>query len=66
MDRINLEAWVNICNLKDKLWSIDIAHFKGDITSMLHKIEDINSVILVEEDEYQDFILDIINALWIV
>ena len=52
MDRINPEAWVNMCNLKDKLQSIDIAHFKWDITSMLCKIEDINSVILAERDKY--------------
>ena len=36
-------------NLKDKVQSMDIAYFRGDINSMLHKIEDINSIILAEE-----------------
>ena len=52
LDRINLEVWVNTPNLKDKLRSVDKAHFKGDITSILWKIEDINSVILAERDKY--------------
>ena len=66
LDSINPEARVNTHNLKDKLRSIDIDQFKGDITKILLKMEDIYLVILAEGEDYQDFNLDLLNALRIV
>ena len=66
LDSINPEARVNTHDLKDKLRSMDIDQFKGDITEILLKMEDIYLVILAEGEDYQDFNLDLLNALRIV
>ena len=49
--------------MKDKLRSMDISVFNGDVEDMLTEMEDLNSQTLAEGEEYQDFNLDLLTAL---
>jgi len=63
LEMIKPDARVNTRDMKDKLRSIDISTFNGDVEDMLTEMEDLNSQILAEGEDHQDFNLDLLNVL---
>ena len=63
LEMINPDTRVNSCNMKDKLCTINILQFNEDIEDILTKMEELNSLILAEGEEHQNFNLDLLNAL---
>ena len=63
LEMIKPDARVNIRDMKDKLCSIEISTFNGDVEDMLTEMEDLNSQILAEGEDHQDFNLNLLNAL---
>ena len=59
----NPDARVSTRDMKDELRTIDITQFDGDIEDMLTYMEDLCTVIIVEGEEHNDFVLDLLNAL---
>ena len=45
---MNPDARVSTRDMKDKLRSIDITQFEGDVEEMLNHIEDLYAIILAE------------------
>ena len=66
LDIIKLEAKVNVHEMKDKLRIVDIVQFKGDISKILQEMEEMYNNILAEGDTYQDFVVDLLKALWTI
>lgn len=60
---INPEVKVNTREMKDQLWTINVDQFNGDVSKMLTYMEELYSTILAENETYQDFNINLLNAL---
>ena len=60
------KAKVNTREMKDKICSMNISQFNKDTDDILQEIEEMSSLILVEDESHQDFEIDLLNALKIV
>ena len=59
----NLDAKVSTRDMKDKLRTVNISQFEGDIEEILAYMEDLYSVIISEGEEHADFDIDLLNTL---
>ena len=60
---INPEVKVNTREMKDQLWTINVDQFNGDVSKILTYMEELYSTILAENETYQDFNINLLNAL---
>ena len=63
LDIINLEARVNVRDLKDKIRKVNISDFSSNVVAILIRIELLYDFILSENKTHNDFLLDILEVL---
>ena len=59
----NPDTRVSTRDMKDKLCTVDISQFDGDVKEMLNYMEDLYTVIIAEGEDHPDFDIDLLNAL---
>ena len=63
LNMINPEVKVNTREMKDQLLTINVDQFNEDVSKMLTYMEELYSTILAENETYQDFNINLLNAL---